>query len=350
MRSQSSIEFLTTYGFLFLILAIVFSVLFFVAKAPTTSIQTSCTAFAGPTCNFADLYSNANSGYSVLTAVLANSQPVPINITGFSVIINSNTFTGNCTPTFLYPGQLATCAADNNVAYTGTGPIDGFYTLPALYCNSGSGSVSQANCTYEKVTYSGSFVARATSADSLIFSVAALQGPASQSLLPFSFIASNPHLPPNYTITQNGDWVANVTGGTAAYAFTTTGAWGTSYLGYKPLPFPGSVSSLRSSEVACGAPYNSTLSVASTTMYISSADTANVAIETDDAMDVFYKVAQPGTVWQNVFGGAAWHGQGATQYGPNSISLSPGLYNVEVWWSNTCGGGGQTFVFSNLHA
>jgi hypothetical protein len=349
MRSQSSIEFLTTYGFLFLILAIVFSVLFFVAKAPATSIQTSCTAFAGPECSLAQLYANASAGYSVFTAMLANSQAVPINITSFSVTINSNTFTGNCTPTFLYPGQLATCAVEANTVYTGTGPIDGFYQLPAKYCNSGFGGVSQANCTYDKVAYSGSFVVRPVSTESLVFSVAALQSPASQSLLPYSTIATDPHLPSNYTIVQNGDWVANVTGGTAAYSFTTTGGWATDYLGYKPLPFPSSVSSLRSSEVACSAPYNTTLSVASTTLYVGATSSASVAIETDDAMEVFYKVAQPGTVWQNVFAGSAWRGQGATQYGPNTISLSPGLYSIEVWWANACGGGGQTFVLSGLH-
>ncbi len=349
MRSQSSIEFLTTYGFLFLILAIVFSVLFFVAKAPATSIQTSCTAFAGPTCNFANLYSNTNSGYSVLTVVLANSQPVPINITSFSATISSNTFTGNCTPTFLYPGQWATCAAETNAAYTGTGPIDGFYTLHALFCNSGFGSANQANCAYEKVTYSGSFVARTASTDSLIFSVAALRGPSYLQLLPYNSIATDPRIPMNYTMVQNGDWVTNVTGGSATYAFATSGAQlGQNYLGHKALPFPDSVLQLFNGNVACVGSYNSTLSVASTTLYVGASSNPSVSVFAGGAMMVLYKVAQPGTVWQNVFGSGAWKEQLPTQYGPNTISLSPGLYSLEVWWSNTCGSGMQSFQMAAL--
>ncbi len=351
MHSQSAIEFLTTYGFLFLIIAIVFSVLFFLAKAPSSAIQASCTAYAGPVCNIVQLYSNATSGYSVLTIAIANSQPVPINITGFSVTIHSGALSGACTPSFLWPGQWATCSAEGSGAYSSTSPTDGFYQIPALFCNSGISGVSQSNCTYEKVTYSGAFVARSTGADEIVFSVAALQGPGSQQGLPFGAIINNPHLPANYTMVQNGDWVSNVTGKSMAYSFATSGVAGQQFLGHTSVAFPSTLSDLSSSNVACSFPFNSMLSVASTTLYVSASATSSVTLSTDDEMQLFYKVAQPGNVWQNVsFGSNPWKGQGATQYGPSNVLLSPGLYNIEVWWSNVCGGGEQTLAVSNLPA
>ena len=65
MKAQSSIEFLTTYSFLFLLLGIAVSIILFLSSAPVVSVPSQCTSFAGPTCNFVQLYSNASAAMSL---------------------------------------------------------------------------------------------------------------------------------------------------------------------------------------------------------------------------------------------------------------------------------------------
>ena len=105
MRSQSSLEFLATYSFLFLILGVVVSVILLLSGAPATSVQSQCSAFAGPTCNLVQIYTNQTAGYTTVTFSLTNSQAVPINVTNTIVTVKSNSYTGACTPNFLYPGE-----------------------------------------------------------------------------------------------------------------------------------------------------------------------------------------------------------------------------------------------------
>lgn len=357
MRSQSSIEFLSTYSFLFLLMGVVISVIIFVTNSPSTIIPSQCSALGGPVCNFVQIYTNQSADYSLITFSLTNSQSVPINVTNTIVTVKSSTYTGACTPSFLYPGQSSTCAAQIGAAASTTSLVQGFYQLNAAFCNSGAGSLSSyAACNFELVQYGGAFVTTPSVLRSMVFSVAALQGPSNLQLLPFSSISASPTQPSNFTLMQNGGWTSNITSGTLAYAFAGKGAMlGSSYLGYKTLPYPSSLSTLSNPDIACSSPFNSILSIASTTLYISSAASAPLTIETGGGMNVFYRVAQPGTAWQNSPGSGAWTSgqlsgnQVATTFPANTLSLSKGLYNLEVWWTNPCGsGGGQVFTLGSL--
>ena len=60
MRAQSALEFLSTYGFLFTILAVVIVIVAFIAGSATSAIPGQCSSFAGPSCNFVMAYSNQN--------------------------------------------------------------------------------------------------------------------------------------------------------------------------------------------------------------------------------------------------------------------------------------------------
>jgi hypothetical protein len=347
VRAQTAIEFLLTYSFLFIILGVAVSILIFIATAPVATVPSQCSSFGGLACNFVAIYSNRSAAYSLITLSITNSQSVPINITNVSVMINGVSSQGACTPYFLYPGQDATCVANMTTVQSFGALLQGFYKINARYCNSGISSISKGNCTYEKVAYSGSFSATVLKSRSIIFSVVASISPKSLQQVPFNTI---PVLPRNYTIVQNGDWVSNVSSGVIAYSFGTIGYIGNTYLGRNVVAFPQSLSALGNSNVACSPPYNSTLSVASTTLYISSSVTANVAIVTSNAMEVYYKQipVTGSTVWQNVFSGAAWNAHGATQYGPNSITLNKGLYSFEMVWSDVCTSGVQVFRLTGI--
>lgn len=348
MRSQSSIEFLTTYSFLFLILGVAVSVIIFIAGAPTATIPSSCTAFGGPSCDAVQVYANKTAGYTTVTFSITNSQQVPVNVTNTIVTVKSNTYTGACTPSLMYPGQESTCTAYIGGFLSPSALVQGFYLLNAQFCNSGVYNLSISHCQYELVQYSGSFTAQPLLTRSLIFSFAALQAPSAIDLLQYSKISPTPAQPSNFTLMQNGAVAAHVYGGTASYGFATVGAMqGSTYYGVKAQPYPTFLSSLNNGNIACSAPYNSMLSIASTTFYASGTAAVTVNLESGGAAEVFYKVAAPGTVWQNVFAGGAWKSQSPTAY-TNTISLSKNLYNIEVWWMNPCGSGGQVFQLTGL--
>jgi hypothetical protein len=348
MRSQSSLEFLATYSFLFLILGVVVSVILLLSGAPATSVQSQCSAFAGPTCNLVQIYTNQTAGYTTVTFSLTNSQAVPINVTNTIVTVKSNSYTGACTPNFLYPGEQSTCTTSTGGPISPTTLVQGFYLLNAQFCNSGVANLSSGNCKFEDVQYSGSFASTPSRKRVIIFSVVALQAPSNLQLLPFSKIQVIPTQPNNFTLMQNGAWASNVTNGNIVFAYATNAPMlGSSYYGVKTGQYPSFLSSLQNANVACSSPYNSMLSIASTTLYVSGTATPTVNIEAAGAMEVFYRVAAIGTVWQNVFAGSAWKSQTSTGY-TNTISVSKNLYNVQVWWMNPCSNGGQVLQMTNI--
>ncbi|MDE1854828.1 MAG: hypothetical protein KGH57_00700 [Candidatus Micrarchaeota archaeon] len=348
MRSQSSIEFLTTYSFLFLILGVAVSVIIFVSGAPSSTIPATCTSSGGPSCNLVQVYTNRSAGYTTVTFSITNSQGVPVNVTNTIVTVRSSTYIGSCTPSLMFPGQSSTCAASVGGFVSQTTLVQGFYLLNAQFCNSGVYNLSNSHCQYELVQYSGSFTAEPSRQRNMLFSFAATQAPQALDLLQFSKISTAPVQPSNFTTLQSGATGPVIYGGTVSYAYATPGTMlGTTYYGVVTQAYPSFLSSLGNPNVACVSPYNSLLSVASTTFYASGTATAHVNLEAGGAMEVFYKVAGIGTVWQNAFFGSAWKSQTPTAY-TNTISLSKNLYDIEVWWMNPCGSGGQVAQFTSL--
>ncbi len=127
--------------------------------------------------------------------------------------------------------------------------------------------------------------------------------------------------------------------------FGTSSYQGDIYQGMPTQAFPSAVSDLNNNGVACGSPYDSQGYTAVAYMYFTSSIT--VTITTDDAMEVFYAPAGSSS-WSSVFGGNAWHGQGATQYG-STISVTPGWYEVAVDWTNVCAPGMSAFEINGAY-
>ncbi|MEM3553791.1 MAG: hypothetical protein QW658_02400, partial [Candidatus Bathyarchaeia archaeon] len=65
----------------------------------------------------------------------------------------------------------------------------------------------------------------------------------------------------------------------------------------------------------------------------------------DGGNTIFSTGSATGSGWSSVFGNEAWHGQGATEY-TQTISVSPGIYQVAVDWLNLCGPGMSAITYS----
>ena len=68
-----------------------------------------------------------------------------------------------------------------------------------------------------------------------------------------------------------------------------------------------------------------------------------------DGSTVFSTGTASGSSWASVFGGSAWHSQGATPY-TATVSVSPGVYQVTADWVNTGGPGMSAITYSGAEA
>lgn len=343
MRAQSAIDFLMTYSFMFLVLTTTIIIVVYFISAPSSQIPSQCSSFSGPTCNLVYIYTNRSSLYSIVTVSVSNAQSVPINITGFSVAMNGYTYNGFCNPYYLLQGQGSTCAANASFVPP-SAAAQGAYAITAQFCNSATSNVGPTTCNYQKVSYGGAFITSPSTRKVIVFSVAAARGPASVQLTPY---ASSPGIPSGFAVQQNGDWIANQTNGNVSYAFGTYGYSGNA-MGVPIVKFPSSLSTLSSNAVACSAPYNSVLSVASTSVYLPSFTPVTFKVDTDDGMEVYYRYGSIGASWAPVFGSGTWRSQPANVYGPNTIQMAPGVYGFSAEWTNICSAGLQAFIASNM--
>lgn len=157
MRAQAAIEFLTTYGFMFIILGLMLTIIAGIALSTKASIPQQCNTVTGFNCEYVLYYSNTVGPNSIITFSLSNEQSVPISITGFNVTVKNYTAHGSCSVSYLYPGNLTACTAQFPYIVPSGGGIDGTYVIDAQYCNSPAAELQKTTCTYTPVAYSGSF-------------------------------------------------------------------------------------------------------------------------------------------------------------------------------------------------
>jgi hypothetical protein len=352
VKTQAAMEFLITYGFLFILLAIFLTAVFAIAFPATSVYQKSeCGSLGNLGCLQGYLYTSQQYGYSAVQLLLSNSNPIPVNVTNISIVTSQNqTGIGACSPNLVYPGGTTSCLIEFSAAESQGAAVSGSYKASVQYCNSGINSVQRSACSYTPVNYSGYFTLYATSRNESLFSVIAMHGPASEQLPAFSEIRLVPTLPENYTIMQNGYWVSSYLFGSNGYAFTTNSSnLGSYYLDHPATSYTITTSSLNSSNVACNSPYNSTLSIAYTDIYVPEPSTpVTMQVEGQSAIMAYYRpLLAKGSGWISPFAsGSTWGATQSTKYASANAVLNSGIYELAVLWTDACGPGTQAFSFT----
>ncbi len=346
MKAQATVEFMSTYGFMFILLGIAITAVVLLTTYVNTIQDTTCTSYSNLECNFVEFYNNITNSYSIVDISLINSQTVPVNITGISATIGSNKGTGLCSPAFLYPAQETMCEVvfpnfvqNGQVAY-------GIFNINAGYCNSESYSLNSTACQYNSSVYGGSFDAYPSNTEITPFVVIAGQLPSSIRL---EIEPSTPILPYNYTLLQNGDFVGYRTQNSISYAFGSGQYVGQVYFNENVQNFPGILSSLNSQNVACSSPYNSILSVAYSTFQMYQANTITVNVYATNAIQIYYK-QQGGSAWTSLLNGGSWNARNGVGSYIGQTFLNPGIYQIAVEWVKTCGSGLQAVQIENVGA
>ena len=153
LKLQSATEYLLTYGWAFLIAAIVVASLYLFVFAPSTIAPSSCTFYSGVFCQ--DLILGSSATLSKMAMLLTNSNPYPIinpsitvNITGIAPI------SGSCVPNFVLPGGAIICSATISPALPQGALASGRFIFSYTPCPGGNVVSCSGNA---RQSYTGSY-------------------------------------------------------------------------------------------------------------------------------------------------------------------------------------------------
>jgi hypothetical protein len=160
LRGQNAIEFLTTYGFVLLILTIAISLVFVLASGVGRAISPAqCTIYGGFSCTQVVYTTNtANTAISQFFLIATDTQPGIVNVSSFSVSIGTaNSVSGLCAPSAVTSGQNIYCLA-NVIMVPNVGTIySSNFDLYANYCTQNATTANDYICSSNSnFTYAGS--------------------------------------------------------------------------------------------------------------------------------------------------------------------------------------------------
>lgn len=163
-RAQSAIEYLTTYGWAILIIAIIVSILYLYIAVPSQITTNSCNFVSGASCQDFVVGTNAITHVTKAEFWLTNTQPDPIeNPTLYVRYAGQNTTPVTCLPTntLIITGGLVNCTVTLPGNATLASLVAGNLYLEATYCGLSNQSY-QSTLTCKQAaqqTYTGSFTA-----------------------------------------------------------------------------------------------------------------------------------------------------------------------------------------------
>ena len=135
-KSQSALEFITTYGFVIIIMIAIIAVLFVFFSLPRNALPNRCNIYGALNC--LDIAYSANTQGppgSLLVFAASDAQPGFMNIQKYTATVDDpSSANGICTPSIVSDGENVICVivfsthANNNQVYTGNG------TVSVIYC------------------------------------------------------------------------------------------------------------------------------------------------------------------------------------------------------------------------
>jgi hypothetical protein len=162
-RAQSAIEFVTSYSWLLLIIAIVLILLYMFIGAPSTVVPSACSFENGVYCNDIILAANTSTHTTKLLLLMTNTQPYPIaNPSMYAQINGVNTSVASCEPSLANAGSQLFCIVALPLNSSLNAFVTGQVYLNAKYCGLPGSPVSKGSCpVYQEETYTGEFSAHA---------------------------------------------------------------------------------------------------------------------------------------------------------------------------------------------
>ncbi|MDE1868513.1 MAG: hypothetical protein KGH60_00905 [Candidatus Micrarchaeota archaeon] len=157
-KAQSAMEYLVTYGWAILIIAIVVSLLYLYVIVPSTVVPSTCSFVSGAYCNNIIVGTNLQTHVTKLAVFLTNTQSYPLANPALIVRTgNVNSTPYACSPTFVLAGGSVVCTVTLPVQSSLSQFLAGSFYLTGTYCGLSSNYSVTHKCTGQVQTYTGSF-------------------------------------------------------------------------------------------------------------------------------------------------------------------------------------------------
>ncbi|MGC8479842.1 MAG: Ig-like domain-containing protein, partial [Candidatus Micrarchaeia archaeon] len=155
LKLQSSIEFLSTYGWAIIIIIIVLGFVVYLLSAQTSSIPSICSFSSGFSCS--EFLLETNSISSTYFFFLSNNQQYPIKGTTVTANVgNLGQVTAPCLPSFVLPGGDLICSGSTSSIVNTGETLTGFANINTSDCTSISNPIA---CTQKyNVNYTAKLI------------------------------------------------------------------------------------------------------------------------------------------------------------------------------------------------
>jgi hypothetical protein len=181
---QSAMEYLMTYGWAVLLIAVISSLLYLYITVPHVIVPTTCNFISGAYCNDLVVGSNATTHVSMLAVFLTNTQSYPILNPKLSINVNGvNTSAQACKPNYVLPGGAIICQVQLPVQEALGAFVSGKIYLNASYCGLVSNYTPQGCASAPRQTYIGSFTSHTAPLVSTKSSITLRAGNSTQSAI-----------------------------------------------------------------------------------------------------------------------------------------------------------------------
>ncbi|MEM3883983.1 MAG: hypothetical protein QXT94_03560, partial [Methanothrix sp.] len=163
-KAQSALEYLITYGWAILIIAVVISLLYLYVAVPKIIVPSTCSFVTGAVCQDLIFGTNATTHSTTMGLFITNSRKYPIYDPELYASVNGkNTTAVQCKPSFVLPGGSVICVLKvPNVSSSLGQFFSGSIYLNASYCGLAPKPSSPSSCsTVPKETYKGIYSAHA---------------------------------------------------------------------------------------------------------------------------------------------------------------------------------------------
>ena len=163
-KSQSAIEYLITYGWAILIIAVVISLLYLYVAVPKILVPSTCSFVTGATCQDMIFGTNTITHATAIGFFITNSRRYPIYDPKIYASVNGkNTSATACKPSFVLAGGSIICVLNVTSVSSSLGQFfSGSVYLNASYCGLAPNTSSPSSCsTVPKETYEGIYSAHA---------------------------------------------------------------------------------------------------------------------------------------------------------------------------------------------
>ncbi len=187
-HAQSAFEYLVTYGWALLVLALVLVILFYFTSVPSKVVPNTCQFTTGAFCEDIVLGSVATTHATVVAFISTNMRKYPVMNPALTIVQNGvNSTPIACSPDFVLPGGAIFCEVNTQIKSNPYQFVASSLYLSAVYCGFSATPGTPAGCANGGVreSYSGSFAGSTQPVSS------------ASSLLSVSLSAANPVQPAN---------------------------------------------------------------------------------------------------------------------------------------------------------